>query len=232
MNESIYNIFEQRLCKAKERLDFAMRPMISYNGPLADIVVLKKYYGLQKDDELLILPVFDEMYFSEDGSVAFGRINDLWTLYDACSGQELIEQSFVSLPVFHQAHHTLEIIVDAQHHGLYDLFGKRLLLEPNYDDVDCCSAYSHLWVKKDHRWGYVNKETRKEVLVYDMDMAYEADGGLFLRRGERILLIDEQGINDAHALRRFVLSHQGRGLVRNAKYHDSVYFDIYGNIIT
>ena len=97
--------------------------------------------------------------------------------------------------------------------------------------MDCSAAYSHLWVRKGKRWGYVNKITGEEVLVYDMDMAYEADGGLFLRTGDRIICIDERGVSDEHALRKFVISRQGRGVVRNAQYHVSVYFDIYGNII-
>ena len=68
-------------------------------------------------------------------------------------------------------------------------------------------------------------------MVDDMDMVYEADGGLFMRKGFQIFMIDERGVSDERALRRYVLSHDGRGVVRNAKYHETKYFDIYGYIL-
>ena len=231
MNDKILPIFERRLQKAQERLAFGMKPDVFLEGALADVTIMKKYYGLSKYEEILLMPVFDELCLLEDGSVTFGRIDDLWTIYDSRTGEELIYESFSAKPIYHQAHHTQEIVVDDQYHGLFDINGKRQLLAAQYDEVDCSSAYSHLWVRKGKRWGYVNKITGEEVLVYDMDMAYEADGGLFLRTGDRIICIDERGVSDEHALRKFVISRQGRGVVRNAQYHVSVYFDIYGNII-
>ena len=231
MNDKILPIFERRLQKAQERLAFGMKPDVFLEGSLADVTIMKKYYGLSKYEEILLMPVFDELCLLENGSVTFGRIDDLWTIYDSRTGEELIDESFSAKPFYHQAHHTLEIVVDDQYHGLFDVNGKRQLLAAQYDEVDCSAAYSHLWVRKGKRWGYVNKITGEEVLVYDMDMAYEADGGLFLRTGNRIICIDERGVSDEHALRKFVISRQGRGVVRNAQYHVSVYFDIYGNII-
>lgn len=232
MNDNILSIFTRRCEQAKERLTYSVKPERYKTIGDTDVVLMKKHYGLSRGGELILLPVFDDISISEDGSVFFGRISNLWTMYDIFSGQELVPQSFEDLPVFNYAHRTLEIIIDDEHHGLYDVNGKRMVLQPEYDDVDCSTAFSHLWVKKGRRWGYVNKATGQETLVYDMDMAYEADGGLFIRREQIILLIDERGISDEHALRRFVLAHNGRGVVRNAKYHETTYFDIYGNIIS
>ena len=231
MNDNILSIFTRRCEQAKERLVYSVKPEHYKTVGDTDVVLMKKYYGLSRGGKLILLPVFDEIKFSEDGNVIFGLISNLWTMFDTYSGQELIPQSFEDLPVYNYAYRTLEIIVDNQHHGLYDVNSKRMILKPEYDDVDCSTAFSHLWVRKGRRWGFVNKTTCQETLVYDMDMAYEADGGLFLRRGQKIIHIDERGISDEQALRRFVLSHKGRGVVHNAKYHDTTYFDIYGNII-
>lgn len=231
MNDNTQTIYSRRFQQAEESLAFAIKPELFLEGGMSNIVQMKRYFGLSRGEKLLLLPVFDEMCFSEDGSAVFGRISDQWILYDSYTGQELVKQSFESKPIYHQAHSTLEIIVDDHHHGLYDINKKKLLLNTEYDAVDCSAAFSHLWVKKGQRWGFVNKETGVETLVYDMDMAYEADGGLFLRHGNIIICIDENGVNDELALRRFVLLKNGRGMVHNARYHESVFFDVYGNIL-
>ena len=231
MNDKTNNVYQARQKRVLESLKFQRKPEFFEEGRVSNIVSLKRYYGLSRSEKLILMPVFDEICFSENGDIAFARIEDMWNLFDAYTGAELIPDSMASIPIYNSAHQTLEIIVDENHHGLYDLNLKRLILPAEYDEVDCSTAFSHMWVRKGTCWGYVQKGTGRETMVDDMDMVYEADGGLFMLKGSQIFMIDERGVSDERALRRYVLSHDGRGVVRNAKYHETKYFDIYGYIL-
>lgn len=231
MNETIRKTYNRRVEQARERIIFHLQPELISKSVFADVVRLRKFFGMSKGKDVRLWPVFDELVLSTNGTVAFCRIDELWTFFDTQTGEEILTNSFPSLPIDHAIHHTLELVVDIHRHGLYDVRGKQLLLEAEFDDVDCSGSFSHLWVRKGGLWGYVNKKTKKETLVSDMDMAYEAEGGLFLRYGDKIICVDENGSSDIQALRRFVFNNQGRGMVHNDKYHETVYFNIYGDIL-
>ena len=100
MNDNILSIFTRRCEQAKERLTYSVKPELYKTIGDTDVVLMKKHYGLSKGGELILLPVFDEISISEDGSVFFGRISNFWTMFDMFSGQELVPQSFEDLPVY------------------------------------------------------------------------------------------------------------------------------------
>lgn len=235
MNQEIRQKYSRRFEQTLRRLEFLMIPQIVERGERVCVVRLKLYYGVGTNSSndavtLKILPVFDEVVLSQDETIAFCRIDQLWTLYNTSTGEEILTQSFPTLPIYYDTYNTLELVSN-DHRGLYDIKNQRLLLETVFDDVDCCAMYSHLWVRENRLWGYVNKETGKKTLVPEMDMAYEANGGLFLRCGDNIICVNEGGFADVQSLRKFVLEGNGRGKVRNEKYHETVIFNIYGNIL-
>lgn len=236
MNQEILQLYKRRIENVRKWIEFGMRPEPKSgespaNSDFLDVVRLKNYFGLSHGQHIRLLPAFDEVILSANGMLAYCRIANLWTMYDTNSCEEVLAQSLPERPIYHEDQNTLELVTTEKRHGLYDLIGRRMLLKPEFDDVDCCAAYSHLWVRKDSRWGYVNKETQRVTLVPDMSMAYEANGGMFLRYNDKIICIDENGSADTEALRRFVLKGRGRGEIRNAKYHETVVFNIYGDIL-
>lgn len=236
MITDILNIYERRCCKAENRLSFGIKPeIVSTNASKSSTIVkLKQYYGLANTGmSVVLLPAFDEMCFTANDELALGRIEDQWMLFDAHSGERLLEKTLPCLPTYDEAHLTLELVTEEQNRGLYDVRSRHLVIDTAYDDVDCSTQYAHLWVRRGNRWGFVEKATGRELcLVSDMQMAYQADGGFFLRYHDSIICVDERGIKDALALRHYVVAHGGRGNVYNAKYHTTVWFDVYGNILT
>lgn len=231
MTPELIPTFERRSRRTRERLEFNVKHETVSQGPCADIIRLREHFGVAVSDNIVLLPVFDEVVFSDNGFLAYCRIEELWTVYNSTTGQELLEQSLQQPPVYHGDYQTLELIADEHHKGLYDISSKKLVLKAEYSDVDSCTAYSHLWVRKGDQWGFVEKATGKETLFYGIESAFEADGGLFLRKDDTILSINSDGYADDMLLRRYVLQHNGRGKVYNAKYHDTVYFDVYGNVL-
>lgn len=231
MSPDILTTYNRRCKQALERLDFKVPVETILQGAYADIVKVRNYHGLSVSGNIMLLPVFDEIQFSEEGSLAYCRIGDLWSIYLSATGKEVMSQSTGSIPTYNSGHRTLELVANDGRKGLYDTVTRSLVLEAIYDEVSPCASYSHVWVRKGNQWGFVERATRKETLLYGMNRAYEADGGLFLRENDRIVCIDSTGNADMRALRLFVLNHHGRGSVHNDKYNETLYFDIYGNIL-
>ena len=230
MDSSIVETYNNRLKKTKERLAFKVDYSCHYQRGNVDLIQLKKYFGIKYNNDITILPVFDEIVLSDFCDIASCRIGDLWTIYTIDSGEEVFEHSLASLPIYYDSCQTLEIVNAEGHHGLFDIRHQELVMSPNYDEVGSCIDYDYIWVRKKSGWGFVNKLSHKEIIVDGMDMAYEADGGLFLRMNDRIICVDEDGISNPNLLRNYVVKNQGRGRVHNDKYHQSVFFDVYGII--
>lgn len=231
MSPDILTTYNRRCKQAQDRLDFKVSVETILHGTFANIVKVRKHYGLSVSGNIVLLPVFDEIQFSEEGSLAYCRIGDLWTLYVSTTGEEVMSQSIGRIPTYNSGHRTLELVANDGRKGLYDTVTRRLVLEAIYDEVSPCASYSHVWVRKGNQWGFVDRTTREETLLYGMTRAFEADGGLFLRENDRIVCIDSTGNADMRTLRLFVLHHHGRGSVHNDKYNETLYFDIYGNIL-
>ena len=212
-------------------MDFNVKASRVFSGSFADIIMLREFYGLSKKGKTVLLPAFDEVMFSVDGKLAYCRIDDNWMVYGAEDGKEILHQSLPDIPIQYDAFGTLEVVKGKGCHGLFDLFSRTMLLEARYDEVDPCPIYSHLWVRRGEEWGFVEKASGREALFSGMTMAFEADGGLFLQRNDEVMALDSEWHFDPFALRKYVISNQGRGTAHNDKYHISVVFDVYGNIL-
>ncbi|MBP5547861.1 MAG: hypothetical protein J6X58_03080 [Bacteroidales bacterium] len=233
MNPELKKTYDRRYENAQQRLKFKEKPEIVESVSFANIACMNDRYGVITNDRIVVMPVFDEIKLSDDGVIAYCRLGDLWTLYSTIDGEEILPQSIPSLPIYDSAHQTLEIVADEHHHGLYDINSHKLVLEAEYDDVDCCTAYRYLWIKENNEWGFIEKNSKTKRTIPNTAMAYEAEHGLFIRMKEQniIICINEDGISDPMALRKYVLANGGRGTAYNAKYHETVHFDIYGNIL-
>lgn len=229
--EEIDKIYRSRIGKAKERLRFGLRPKSLTTIRDSCIVKLNDFFGVKYREQLSLLPVFDEIRLSDDGALAFCRIKNLWAVFSSPSGKRVIESSLCEIPIYHSSYHTLEIIAENRLRGLYDTLNLQLLLRADYDEVGHCAQFNYIWIRKGKAWGFVNKSTHKEILIDKMDMAYKADGGLFLRSNDEIICLNTSGVNDSMALRHYVANHHGRGKVYNENYHETVIFDIYGHIL-
>ena len=75
MNNSFNHNYQIRSPRILECLKFQKKPELYQRGQMADIVTLKKYYGLSRSGKIILLPVFDEICFSDNGDIAFARIS-------------------------------------------------------------------------------------------------------------------------------------------------------------
>lgn len=232
MEKETLSTFNRRKEQAAERMRFCVPTEEVAACGNARIVKQRNWYGVAYAGRVSLLPVFDEASLSEDGRLALGRILDVWQLYDATTGEPVVDMSFSVAPIFHSEYHTVEIITPDGLHGLLDTTGRKIVVRPLYDEVGINTAYPFVWVRKGSSWGFVEQESGKEVLVDGVDMVYETEQGCFFRQGNDIVSVDSKGVSTPGVLRHLVVSNNGRGCARNSKYHETVVFDVYGKILS
>lgn len=195
-----------------------------------DIIRRRDWFGISIHgdvENILLDTIADDI--SIDGHLAAIKIEGRWAMFDLLQCSFLFPPEYDALQI-NDYERTVSLELNGKH-GLYSLREKRVVIPLLFDDCTNSDLSDYLWVRSGNIYKYVMKCDGTIIDSGDADMAYDLDGSMLVRLGERIICLNQNGYEDNLALRRLVIQSNGRLKVVNSKLHLYNIIDIYGFIL-
>lgn len=226
---NVQKIIEYRRIE-DEKLFYIIKQTVRRTGNYT-IVRRGKLLGLVNADNKEILPtIFDDIKGPYQNHCLFLCVENKWGFYNLHENRWLLSPLFDEL-YYHDQYNTLEIITK-QKHGLYSIRLDKIIIQPQYDEVCLIDINDYIWARQEKKIIFFKTETGISISPSDVEMVYDIPHHMVVKHyNGRICCINEDGIDDRLAYRRFIIKHRGRYKFQNYKYQVNDLADIYGYVL-
>lgn len=132
------------------------------------------------------------------------------------------------------------VVVKDGRKGLYDIDLNKEIAKMEYDDIQTNINSYYIWAFKEGLWEFINTKNGRKTVAGNILAALDNEHyRCILRKCEssdyatEIACIDDNGLNDALALRRIAIEQNSAGRIRlyNRNQHIEVVANVYGNVL-
>lgn len=227
MDSETKTVIEQR--KEKNSIMFFIPVEVVKTFGKFELVKKKNLYGVNKGDDIILEPIYDEIIFLKEHLCKL-RIKNIWALANIVLTRLLLDFSYAD--IYLSTENLVTTVGSDGMKGLYHADLEYEIIPPEYDEFGSPIGVEFIWIRKGEFYDFIEQSTGRLIRIGGISKAYDSESGMFgVNSSGRVIMIDSNGYEDPNLLRRTVMNAGGYLCLQNRNRKTEDYIDVYGNIL-